>query len=187
MKQDNETQKKELIAESFRKHFEHFGFQKTSVDNISNELKISKKTIYKFFDTKEKIFYYIISKVADDYCRKMEKDVQKQSFENNTEKISYLVSQIFTEANKWLKKGNDAFEFKYKFEIAEMAFKDAYNKLFEKIITDGVQSGEFKTGNVQFTMRFINGIFSEAMRLLSVNPEVEIETETNKTLIKLLQ
>lgn len=167
MKQDIDNEKKEQIAESFKKHFEHFGFQKTSVDAISNELKISKKTIYKFFDTKEKIFYYIISKVANEYCRKMEKNIDKQLFNTQTEKVTYIISEIFSEARKWLKK-NDAFEFKYKYEIAEIAFKDAYNILFEKIIVDGVSSGEFTTSNVQVTLRFINGVFSEAMRLLSL-------------------
>lgn len=186
MKQDNYNEKKEQIAETFKKHFEHFGFQKTSVDNISNELKISKKTIYKFFDTKEKIFYYVISKVANEYCLKMEKKMDKQMFSTQAEKITYLVSEIFNEARKWLKK-NDAFEFKYKYEIAEMAFKDAYNKLFDKIIAVGTQTGEFKTGNVQVTLRFINGIFSESMRLLSTNPELKIETETNNTILKLLR
>jgi AcrR family transcriptional regulator len=45
----DDSPQKQAIAEAFKKHFQHFGFKKTSVDDISEELHISKKTIYQYF------------------------------------------------------------------------------------------------------------------------------------------
>ena len=69
------SSQKEEIATSFQKHFEHFGYKKTSVDDIARELKISKKTIYQHFNTKEEIFYYIVSRVARQYMNRMATDL----------------------------------------------------------------------------------------------------------------
>ena len=44
-----------------RQKFFRQGFYKTSMDEISSELRISKKTIYKFFDTKEDLVSQIIN------------------------------------------------------------------------------------------------------------------------------
>ncbi|MGD9101586.1 MAG: TetR/AcrR family transcriptional regulator, partial [Anaerolineae bacterium] len=63
--------KKEQIADAFQKHFNHFGYKKTSVGDIARELKISKKTIYQHFSTKEEIFYYVVSRIARQYRDRM--------------------------------------------------------------------------------------------------------------------
>ena len=49
----NASDTRERIADVFKKHFTYFGFKKTSVDEVAKELKISKKTIYQFFSSKE--------------------------------------------------------------------------------------------------------------------------------------
>lgn len=177
--------KKEQIAETFKKHFNHFGFKKTSVDEIAKELKTSKKTIYKFFSTKEKVFYYIISQVAVNLRNKMEKDLAS----NNTaeEKLKQLVDIIFNETKKWLKGGNDAFEFKYKYDIAQLAFKEAYNELIEKIIIKGIDQGEFKNDNVAMAIVFINGIFSESIRLVTSDPSLNVEDDVFNAIIKIIK
>ena len=59
-----DSAQKQAIADAFKKHFQHFGFKKTSMDDISNELHVSKKTIYQYFSTKEEIFYYVVSQIA---------------------------------------------------------------------------------------------------------------------------
>ncbi|MBN1924792.1 MAG: TetR/AcrR family transcriptional regulator [Prolixibacteraceae bacterium] len=172
---DKEEIQKEQIAEVFQKHFTHFGFKKTSVDDIAREIKMSKKTIYKHFSSKEKIFYFIISKVAQKYSREMEKKLIP--FPSNIEKVNQLVLMIFAETRKWLKEGNDAFEFKYKYDIAGLAFTDAYNVIFRELLEKGNKNGEFHISNTEIMVRFINGIISESMKLVTVNPDLEVEED----------
>ncbi|MBU0529714.1 TetR/AcrR family transcriptional regulator [bacterium] len=177
--------KKEQIAECFKQHFNHYGYKKTSVDDIAKELNISKKTIYHYFSSKEKIFYYIISKIARQFRNNMDKNLEQ--FSTCQEKIKQLILMIFSETRKWLKQGNDAFEFKYKYEIARMAFQDAYGELIKKLIQQGIEKGEFPKANVDMNVRFIYGIISEAMNLVNSNPELKVEDEVINSISKLLQ
>src|SRR5512136_74981 len=104
----DDSAQKEAIADAFKKHFNHFGFKKTSVDDISDDLHISKKTIYQYFNTKEEIFYYVVSQIARQYLKRMDKELDQ--FPTNREKLAQLIHLVFKEARKWLKE-NDAFEF----------------------------------------------------------------------------
>jgi len=93
---------------------------------------------------------------------------------------------IFSETRKWLKQGNDAFEFKYKYEIAQLAFTDAYNEVFKKLLQEGIDNGEFHLSNIEITIRFINGIISESMKLISSNPDLEVEGDVITSVGKLI-
>jgi AcrR family transcriptional regulator len=181
---DKDNQQKEQIAEAFQRHFNHHGFKKTSVDDIAKEIKMSKKTIYKHFSSKEKIFYFIISKVAVKFSKDMEKKLEP--YDSYQEKMNQLVTMIFNESRKWLKSGNDAFEFKYKYEIAGLAFTDAYNKIFEKLMKKGIEGGEFNIPNIDITVRFINGIISESMKLITANPDLYVEGDVVSSIEKLI-
>jgi AcrR family transcriptional regulator len=173
--------RKRLIAARFARRFEHFGFKKTSVDDVAKELAISKKTIYQFFSTKEEIFYHVVRGVADRYARRMEAALPAGSA---GERISALVRMIFTETRKWLKT-NDAFEFRYKYEIAGIAFQDAYSALFLMIVTEGIARKELAEGDPATTVSFMKGVIAEGIRMLHEDPSKKAEEDTIKSLLKL--
>jgi AcrR family transcriptional regulator len=179
-----DSPQKQAIADTFQKHFQHFGFKKTSVDDISNELHISKKTIYQYFSTKEEIFYYVVSQIARQYLRRMESELAQ--FPTQRKKLAQLIHMIFSEAKKWLKE-NDAFEFRYKYEIAELAFKDAYSELMKQLLQQGIEAGEFASAPVDLTVRMIQGMISESMRLVSANPDLAVEDHLTSAILKLVQ
>ena len=175
--------RKEIIADEFQKHFNHFGFKKTSVDEVARALQISKKTIYQHFDSKEGIFYYIVSRIARQYRRKMERELE--ACVTHREKLDQLIRMIFAESRQWLK-GNDAFEFRYKYEIAELAFQDTYEELIAELVQGGVERGEFSSPRADLTGRFIRGIIAESMRLLSSDPKLAVEEDAIEAILKLL-
>ena len=174
---------RERIADAFLRHFSHFGFRKTSVDQVSRELKISKKTVYQYFDTKEKIFYYVVHRIALDYCRKMELELEK--VHSVREKISRLLRMIFSESKKWLR-ANDAFEFRYKQEIGELAFRDAYGDLLRRLIQSGMERGEFPRRDVETTLGFIQGILGETMKSLAKNPKQSMDDQAEQAVFRIL-
>jgi len=173
----------EKVAEAFKKHFNHFGFKKTSVDEVARELKISKKTIYQFFSSKEKIFYYIVSQVARGIRATMEKKLQK--YHSERDQLEQLLKQIFAKSKTWLKK-NDAFEFRYKYQIGSLAFKDAFEELLEKIIKAGMEKGEFKKAPLKLKSRFIQGVISEGMDILAKDPKQNVVKEVIEATFKIL-
>lgn len=167
---------KEQIADTFQQHFNHFGYKKTSVDEVAGALQISKKTIYQHFSSKEEIFYYVVFRIAGQYRKKMERKLEQSP--THTDKLAELIHLIFVEARQWLKQPNDPFEFKYKYEIAEMAFRDAYEELIKKVIREGVEQNEFRPVQVDITARFIQGMIAESMKLLAADPDLNVEAET---------
>ncbi|MBI2411251.1 MAG: TetR/AcrR family transcriptional regulator [Candidatus Kerfeldbacteria bacterium] len=176
--------KQDIIAKQFQKHFEHFGYKKTSVDDVAKALNMSKKTIYQYFNSKEKVFYYIVSGVAQMLSKKMEKQLEK--FSTNKEKLNQFITIIFKETKRWIKKGNDAFEFKYKYDIAELAFQEAYDQLLRKIIEDGMKQKEFEKQSLDVIISHIHGIISESMKLLHTNPSLNIEKDVERSIMKLI-
>ena len=177
--------RKDEIADGFARHFQHFGYKKTSVDEVASEMKISKKTIYEHFSTKEEIFYYVVYRVGQQFRRRMEKDLEACATYH--EKIEKLVHMIFDQTRQWLKEGNDAFEFKYKYNIAELAFKDAYGELVTELVKGGIEAGEFSGGSVAVTVRFIQGIIKEAMDIVVADPDLPAEAEAVAAIMKMLE
>jgi len=177
--------KLEAIADIFEKHFNHYGFNKTSVDDVAKELKISKKTIYKHFNSKEKIFYFIVNRIATQYCISMKNKLNSTSSVQT--QFDAIIKQVFETTRKWIKEGNDAFEFKYKYEISSLAFQDAYSELFKELLLKGVNTKEFNVQNIDLTISFIKGIISEGMKIIHLNPSQKIEIDVINSINKLLK
>ncbi len=172
------------IADAFKRRFEHFGFKKTTVDDVAKDLKISKKTIYSYFSTKEEIFYHIVYQVAVRLRNQMARELEK--CDTNREKLENLIRMIFTQTRQWLKEGNDAFEFKYKYRISELAFKDAYSELVQAIVNDGIANGEFSATSPDMMSLFIQGIVKESMDKITSEPDTAVEDEAITAILKLL-
>ena len=66
------TEEKEKILNYSRNKFHKEGFYKTSMDEISSELHISKKTIYKYFPSKEKLLEEICSGTSCDIANRLD-------------------------------------------------------------------------------------------------------------------
>jgi len=176
--------RKTEIAEAFKRRFEHFGFKKTTVDDVAKDLKMSKKTIYSYFSTKEEIFYHIVYQVAVRLRDQMARQLEKYS--TNREKLEELIRMIFSQTRQWMKEGNDAFEFKYKYRISELAFKDAYAELVQTIVNEGIANGEFSTTSSDMMLLFIQGIVKESMDKVTSEPEMPVEDEAILAILKLL-
>jgi len=57
-------EKKQLIVDAARKRFEHFGIKKTTMDEISKDAGMSKRTVYECFKNKEELFVSVFIREA---------------------------------------------------------------------------------------------------------------------------
>jgi len=57
----NEFELKQAIVDLAYRKFSHHGFKKVTMDEIASELAISKKTVYKYFDSKEAILEELVN------------------------------------------------------------------------------------------------------------------------------
>lgn len=53
--------KEEQIVEAARKLFGKYGYKRVSMDEIANEAKVTKKTVYSYFKNKEEILRYFLN------------------------------------------------------------------------------------------------------------------------------
>jgi AcrR family transcriptional regulator len=97
----NEKQK---IFIYFKSRFLKDGFYKTSVDSISSELKISKKTIYKHFPSKDSIVREIIKSIMLDMSSRVEAIIKSEedAVSKSVMLLNTISSLLLQVGERWL-------------------------------------------------------------------------------------
>lgn len=75
-----ETDKKrELIIDGAIKRFIHFGINKTTMNEIAEDLSVSKPSLYYYFPDKTSLTLGVFEKIFDDYFQLLDKDQKSGS------------------------------------------------------------------------------------------------------------
>jgi TetR/AcrR family transcriptional repressor of mexJK operon len=68
---DQQDVKKEKILDAAHHRFLHFGYSKTTMNEIAGDLSMSKALLYYYFPDKSQLYIAVMRKVADDYLKKL--------------------------------------------------------------------------------------------------------------------
>lgn len=158
------NQQRERIAQAFENHFRHFGFKKTTVDDVAEEMSISKKTIYKYFRSKNEIFYYVISRKALTRRQMIESKISDMG--SAWEKMETMIRINFQEFRKVHKKRMGHLDEQFRADIAAGAFRETFLNLVLDIIYEGKENGEFEVCDEEMTVAFIQAMIIEAVRII---------------------
>jgi len=182
-----ETSNKQMscIADAFEKHFRHFGFKKTIVDEVASELGISKKTIYKYFNSKDDIFYFIISRKAEARRAMIEKVIVNMN--SPSEMVEEVIRINFSEFRRVHKKRVPGFDERFQSEIAGAAFRETFDRMLSDIIQEGIDKAEFEAADVELTVRYIQSLIFETVKVIREDYSAEPEEYLIETIIKLLK
>lgn len=92
-----ETDKKrELIIEGAIKRFVHFGINKTTMNEIAEDLSVSKPSLYYYFPDKTSLILGVVEKIFSDYFEALHKDhKQPVSFEDTLLNIIDIKHKFF--------------------------------------------------------------------------------------------
>ncbi len=88
---------KEKILNKAQEKFFKFGYSKVRVDELAEELGISKKTVYNHFRGKEDILLKVIDKMRNDF----ESDILEIQ-QNKDLQYIHIVQEALTELGKWV-------------------------------------------------------------------------------------
>lgn len=169
----NAEKQKTRISDCFEKHFRHYGFRKTTVDEVADELGMSKKTIYTYFTSKEDIFTYLIRKKAHARRAMIEKEIEH--LPTAGEKLEATLRINFSEFRKIHRKKKFAPENRQQSELASGIFRKVFFGLLKEIIMLGTDSGEFETCHLDTTVKYIQALTTETMIMIveesEPNPE----------------
>lgn len=64
--------KRELIIESAMKRFSHYGIQKTTMNDIADDISVTQASLYYYFPDKTSLIVAVVKKIATDYCITLE-------------------------------------------------------------------------------------------------------------------
>ena len=91
---------KDRIITKAREQLFRYGVKSVTMDDIANELGISKKTIYQHFEDKDDIVYQLmLSEMNQDKCEWEELEKTSKDVIERTVKSMDLIKQAFTEIN----------------------------------------------------------------------------------------
>lgn len=143
-----------------------YGFHKTTMDEIAKELRISKKTIYKHFSTKDELIRAVFVRIRNDLGGRIETIINSDGDAIiKLYKISDLFSKrVATISNKWL---NDL-QF-YAPDIWQEV-NDFRIKIMQKNMTLLVEQGKSEGLINDFPTNIIMGVLISSVQGV-VNPE----------------
>ena len=165
------TELKEKIIRQAKQMFWDYGLKRVGIDDICNELHISKKTFYTVFKTKNELIEEIL-KIVRIEKKKMEE------IADNDNIIEYLISKTNTFRNK--PRRDDEKFFQIHFDM-----KKYYSELFDKhcrlikedaevntlgILNMGIAQGLFREDmDLTLTKKLISEIFSNMLEYSNTN------------------
>lgn len=71
--------KREMIIDCAMKRFSHFGIQKTTMNEIAEDIAVSQPSLYYYFPDKTSLIIAVIEKIAGDYIKELAMMLQNSS------------------------------------------------------------------------------------------------------------
>jgi len=141
------------IIEIARSIFTHFGFKKTTIEEIAQATKKGKSSIYYYFSSKEEIFKAVVEKEAEE----LKSELAKKT-EDITDPIEKLKVYIRVRMRKLDKLTNFYSALKSDY-LGHLEFIEEIRKKYDKeeirivagIIQDGIDSGKFAVEDAELS------------------------------------
>lgn len=165
---------KQQIADAFERQLVRVGYDRTTLDDISRELHISKKTIYVHFDGKRDIYAFLVSGQAA--REKMRLAAAVATLPSYAARVEAVVSFVLRSARDHIN-ATGREEWLREYEIAADAFRQANGELLRELIDAGMQAGEFSSGDPVFAERMIAAMVLDYVVMVNENPEVDHDAD----------
>ena len=160
---------KEKILAKFYELATHHGIKRITIDMLAKECGISKKTVYKYFQSKDEI----VNKFANSIIKTLSNEFDKiQLLEENPEQVMNKFFEIIYEIIKTIPTTiiEDARRFYPEIEKKIEKIRGEYTIIFIKNIKKGIKAGVFRDINP----KFIEGFYTAAVERV-FNPDFILE------------
>jgi len=174
------------IANTFEKLFCSQGYKKTAVDQVANELKISKKTIYKYYSGKEEVYQFLVDRFAQAEVKKMEESLYV--IEGEEAKLEKVNSFCFERLQNAIDAGKqEAFSFFYPSDIMVESFQKAFKQLIRTILMQGAERGRFQIDDIDLCMEYLEAIIAKSIELAKVGNYTQMEKQNMEVVFKIIR
>jgi len=161
------------IAETAERLFRQFGYQKTTVADIAEELEMSPANVYRFFASKAAICEAVVRKVASEARARVQEEITAPDL-SATERLRQLVHLTNYEvADRCISDKRMHAVMHAAVEQNWAVFhehQESIRKMTATIIADGVSSGEFDVSDVELASQcFLAAMISSCHPLILEN------------------
>ena len=171
------------IAEVFERHVSHFGYDKTTLDEVAREMKISKKTIYVHFGGKREIYEYIVERQAA--REKMRLAATVATLPTYSARVEAVMRFLLGQGRAHIAEtGRD--EWLHEYEIAADAFRQAHGELIREILEAGMASGEFAPGDAALAEKMIAVMMLEYLVIVNADPAYDRDAELLERILRFI-
>lgn len=170
MKELTIKKRREEIAEVAFRLFAKKGYDKTSLDEIANKLKISKPALYLYFKNKEDLFSFIIESKINATSKKLDEIFfsKKSSIEKLKDVVKFYIQTHISLNEDFIKvvynamlKLSETEKSKFKKRLIKCQ-KPAIEKL-HSLIKDCIKEGSIKKSNSLFYVYALLGIIDRPL------------------------
>ena len=171
---------KDEIALTFMSLAVRYGFRRTSVEDVARVLRISKKTIYEHFASKEAVFEHALELAALEQRRRVESLLTERTALGRALEITRVA----------LADARAGFEHPglvlVDAELQAQVNDRVYGPMVRDLLEQGVAAGEFEVVDIDLTSRFVQAVGMEAVRQLHDDPASRPEEATVEAIRRLI-
>ena len=89
-----EKEKQDRILDAAIKEFAEYGYENGSTNRIVSVCGISKGSLFKYFENKEELYFYLIDTISVQMAEEMKADISKLSADLYERVIEYSAAEI---------------------------------------------------------------------------------------------
>ena len=178
--------RKLIIANNFEQVFNELGYKKTTVERIAKNLSMSKKTIYKYFSSKDDAYKFLVKRYAEQEVCQLKKELKY--IKNELDQLSYINNKCFSKLCETVQNNETNF-FSYfnTLTISINAFQSAYKQLILSILESGTKKNLFQIDDLNLYMSYIELIIAKGIENLNCNSNKDIPKLTFNAIKKLIK
>jgi AcrR family transcriptional regulator len=145
----DKSYKEQIIIEAAQKRFGMHGVEKTSMQEIADDLQLSKASLYYYFPDKESLYKSVIEKEQNEFLKKIAEKVQSINEPDKLlrEYVNARLSYFHTLLNLSRLRLEAYSDLRPIFRETIISFGEKEKKIVEKILIDGIKKGIFYLDN----------------------------------------
>jgi AcrR family transcriptional regulator len=170
------------IALTFMGLTVRYGFRRTAVEDVAKALRISKKTIYEYFPSKEAILEYALELAALQQRQRVESLLTEPTALGRALRVTRTA---LADAREGFAQ-SPGLELVEPPEIQTRVNDRVYGPMIRDLLAQGVAAGEFEVADIDLTSRFVQAIGMEAVRQIHDDPASRPEEATVQAIRRLI-
>jgi AcrR family transcriptional regulator len=189
-REDRSAERKLIILRTAAHLFIQKGYHATTIEDIANELRMTKGAIYYYVNSKEDLLFQCHTLVATKCIERLQEIIEEENPQAiKLEKainslVLYVIEEnaVFNIINR-----NSVLSKELYNKVIEQ--RDYYEDLFESILVEGINDGSFQTDNIKLTKLLILGSINSISTWYKPRDSMLNEDIANfysKSLIKIL-